>query len=585
MSKKVVILGGGVAGMSAAHELCERGFDVSVYELKALQGGKARSIDVPNSAKEGRRPLPGEHGFRFFPRFYQHLPDTMSRIPFPGNKKGVFDNLTEASRGEMARYGKKPIVLVTRFPKNPADIEALLNEIFGGSDTGLSKEDMLFFSRRLWVLMTSCYERRLAEYEKISWWDFIGAEGRSTAYQQLLAIGLTRTLVAAKAKEASARTGGDIILQLIFDMTRPGTSSDRLLNGPTNDVWLDPWLAYLKEKGVNYQLNSVVEEIKCDGRFITGAIINQAGQKFEVKGDYFISALPVEVMSTKITQELLSADPSLKNIIDLSPSVSWMNGIQFFLKKNINIIEGHTIYIDTPWALTSISQRQFWPNVNFDTIGDGTVQGVLSVDVSDWETPGTLFKDPISGEFLSANDCTTEQIKQEVWFQLKTSLNVDTEILSDDMLHSWFLDPDICIPDTNRPNYCVNLEPLLVNKKDTWKLRPEAKTRIPNLFLSSDYIRTYTDLATMEGANEAARRAVNAILEISGSKEKPCELWDLHEPDLLWTWRKHDLDRFKKGLAWDGKASGTGFLGLLVRLLTFIIGIFKKFLNLFRKNK
>jgi 15-cis-phytoene desaturase len=66
MSKKVVILGGGVAGMSAAHELCERGFDVSVYELKALQGGKARSIDVPNSAKEGRRPLPGEHGFRFF---------------------------------------------------------------------------------------------------------------------------------------------------------------------------------------------------------------------------------------------------------------------------------------------------------------------------------------------------------------------------------------------------------------------------------------------------------------------------------------------------------------------------------------
>lgn len=30
--KKVIVLGGGVAGMSAAHELIERDFEVSVYE-------------------------------------------------------------------------------------------------------------------------------------------------------------------------------------------------------------------------------------------------------------------------------------------------------------------------------------------------------------------------------------------------------------------------------------------------------------------------------------------------------------------------------------------------------------------------
>ena len=87
---KVVIFGGGVAGMSAAHELIERGFEVEVYERQpSYVGGKARSIDVPDSAKSGKKPLPGEHGFRFFPAFYQHLIDTMSRIPFrdPKNKK------------------------------------------------------------------------------------------------------------------------------------------------------------------------------------------------------------------------------------------------------------------------------------------------------------------------------------------------------------------------------------------------------------------------------------------------------------------------------------------------------------------
>ena len=49
MAKKVVILGGGVAGMSAAHELIERGFDVDVYERWSIPGGKARSIPVPGS--------------------------------------------------------------------------------------------------------------------------------------------------------------------------------------------------------------------------------------------------------------------------------------------------------------------------------------------------------------------------------------------------------------------------------------------------------------------------------------------------------------------------------------------------------
>ena len=56
-----------------------------------------------------------------------------------------------------------------------------------------------------------------------------------------------------------------------------------------------------------------------------------------------------------------------------------------------------------------------------------------------------------------------------------------------------------------------------MNLVDTWPLRPEATTAIPNLFLASDYVRTYTDLATMEGANEAARRAVNGLLDAASS--------------------------------------------------------------------
>ena len=80
--KKVIILGGGVAGMSAAHELIERGFEVQVFEKKVqLPGGKARSVNVPDyhdgepcePPGEHYNPLPGEHGFRFFPGFTSTL--------------------------------------------------------------------------------------------------------------------------------------------------------------------------------------------------------------------------------------------------------------------------------------------------------------------------------------------------------------------------------------------------------------------------------------------------------------------------------------------------------------------------------
>src|SRR5881392_1368414 len=105
MSNSVAILGGGVAGLSAAHELAERGFKVDVYERNPVLGGKARSIPVPNSATPPQLPLPGEHGFRFFPGFYRHVTDTMGRIPYGSGGASCADNLVLATRMLLARAG------------------------------------------------------------------------------------------------------------------------------------------------------------------------------------------------------------------------------------------------------------------------------------------------------------------------------------------------------------------------------------------------------------------------------------------------------------------------------------------------
>jgi uncharacterized protein with NAD-binding domain and iron-sulfur cluster len=99
----VAVLGGGVAGLSAAHELVERGFEVTVLEARDVPGGKARSMPVPGSGTGGRRNLPAEHGFRLFPGFYRHLPDTMRRIPVAGQADGVAGNLVGAERVLLAQ--------------------------------------------------------------------------------------------------------------------------------------------------------------------------------------------------------------------------------------------------------------------------------------------------------------------------------------------------------------------------------------------------------------------------------------------------------------------------------------------------
>ena len=534
--QKVVILGGGVAGLSAAHELINRNFDVEVYELKDIPGGKARSVAVPNTGKDGRKDLPGEHGFRFFPRFYKHVTQTMSEIPY-GNGT-VIDNLVETTQIKLARFGKEPVVLPARFPRSLKEfIDSLENAL--DANLGLTSEDKRFFAEKVWQLITSCKERRANEYESVGWWEFLEASQHSVAYQTLFAKGLTRTLVAARADSASTKTGGDIFIQLIFDIARPGTSSDRILNGPTNEVWMDPWLKYLTEKGVKYHLNAPLVKINAANHRIESAVVHLHGKDTYLHADYFICALPVEVMAKYITADMLQIDPTLQNIITLSKSVEWMNGAQYFLNTDVTLVHGHAIYIDTPWALTSISQKQFW-KVDLADYGNGNVKGILSIDISDWETEGILIK-------KKARDCTRDEILREIWHQLKLSLNVENEvILKDEYLVHSFLDPDIVIGDG--PTY--NKEPLLVNTINSWDLRPFAYTRIPNLFLASDYVKTNTDLATMEGANEAARRAVNCILDASKSSASKCDIYELHEPIVFSLFRWMDRRRFKKGLPW-----------------------------------
>ncbi len=525
--KRVAVLGGGMAGLAAAHELVERGFRVDVYERKAL-GGKARSIPVAGTAAGGRRPLPGEHGFRFFPGFYHHVPDSMRRIPFAGNPNGVWDNLVDANETKSPRTeGRADGTVFGIAPdpneaRTPDGMRRLLLDAF--HEDSLPPHELAYFVERVLVFISSCDERRYGEWEHTSWWDFIQAETKSDEYKKVLARGLTRAVVAAKERKASTRTIGNMGEAFIYNFQERGNDGapDRILNAPTNEAWIRPWVKLLRGLGVRFHVGHAVEALRMKrGRVESARVRDRRGRRRTVEADWFVSAMPAERARRLWSPAVLRKDPSLELMDELY--VDWMNGIQYYLNKPFHIIRGHLTFIDAPWALTALTQAQFWGDRDFARdYGDGRQVDCFSIDISDWDTPGIVYG-------KTAKRCTPSEVAKEVFEQIKLHLNDNgEEILTDDMVDSWHLDPAIRWRPARGRN--SNDEPLLVNTIGSWEKRPTAGTEIPNLFLSGDYVQTNVDLATMEGANESARAAVNALLEASGAKAEPATMYELYDP-------------------------------------------------------
>ncbi len=180
--KAVAVLGGGMAGLAAAHELVERGFDVTVYERNAL-GGKARSIPVAGTAKGGRRGLPGEHGFRFFPGFYHHVPDTMRRIPFAGNAHGVWDNLVAATEGTLAahrRPARRPVFGIAPDPDEALHARGAAAHPHRGDRQAAGRprpHELAYFVNRADGLPHELRRAPLRPVGEHRWWDFVARRG------------------------------------------------------------------------------------------------------------------------------------------------------------------------------------------------------------------------------------------------------------------------------------------------------------------------------------------------------------------------------------------------------------------------
>jgi hypothetical protein len=620
MGKKVVVLGGGVAGLTAAQELAVRGYDVTLYESKAIVGGRSRTqyaspqpdgaggfkrelkdvtsvtvdqamaagkIDAtgaPSTARmDPRQYLPGEHGYRFFPAFYRHLNETMRRTPIleevnPGewrprtDRRTVFDNLTPTT---VVGYAAGDGLRVHRFTRRKLGISDLVHMLRDFLKTvGATFEDTVIIELAILQFMTTCAERRQAELEHSNWWDFMEADRLSPA-ARLWVEKTPEALVAMDAKASDARTYGAVSVQLLLDQLSDGMETDRTLKGPSSEAWLDPWQKFLEHGlGVKFKPNHALESIKLLAggvpQFnVKGPAPNIVELKHGVDFDYAVLALPLYALVKVLNASALGALPpgDLQRAVDFQALSPYGNqsGVQFYIQERVHFLEGHLYCLNAPWGLSAVSQSQFWREDMLDAYGVGTV---ISVDVGIWDQPGYNGKPALA--------CTEEEVALEVWDQLRvaTGQNPTTSSVVP-ITTPWtrlpqyprFYHVDTDIKFTPFPTAGVRF---MINRPGEFALRPgrigDGVTQPFQTYelsfngttaLAGDYLQTFTRMTTMEAANEAARHACIAILEKDGYEGERCTIF----PMELW-----ELPELEPFLAMDRERFQRGEKHLLTTL-------------------
>ncbi len=569
--------------------------------------------------------LPGEHGFRFFPALYRNLFDTLRRIPVRGEDQSfgdayrtVYDNLlaTEANWLALDDADQRPGSEtarqrgIVRFPrrlrKSLRESFDALNDMY--TELGYTARDVELLKLRLFKYMTSCKKRRNEQYEGMSWADFMGLSDLSGIARQDMERA-PQLLAAMTATQSDARTQGNLATQLLLDPINADERVDSTLNAPTTVAWLSPWKDYLVSQGVRFAPGRLTGfELDASKTTIRPVVeFDGPGPEKKVKedADYYVLAIPIQAWSDDpelfrtwiVARDQLKAGPDhierlnvwLKThvhpeVFDLPDSnmttlYKGLTGIQFYLEADDLTRSGHTLYVDSPWRLSAISQASFWNRRREPFDG---YRGIVSVDI------GLLKYEPCEGEPKPFAKTARDQVHALVWGQMEALEGGETVPYRMYRLDEYitYADPKGLPTD--------NTAPFLINGVGEWDYRPgwydpcwdknspfqepefelaeedssaryqlmpvlerePCQTRqsddkpsqatppisLPKWVLAGTFMQTWTRATTMESANESAKHAVNTLLAAAqdshGRRAQLCRIWNpekYEHPDLrIW---------------------------------------------------
>jgi 15-cis-phytoene desaturase len=96
----------------------------------------------------------------------------------------------------------------------------------------------------------------------------------------------------------------------------------------------------LRQRGVTFQNGTTIKSFSAEPTGVTSVRAEVNGESRQLTADYYISALPVEIMTELVDENLKALAPSFANLDKLC--TAWMNGIQFYPPRDVALEFGHS---------------------------------------------------------------------------------------------------------------------------------------------------------------------------------------------------------------------------------------------------
>ena len=302
-TQSVAIFGGGIAGLSAAHELVGLGYRVQVYEANHEAGGFFRSARLPENGQS-----PSEYSWHGMGPWYHNTFDLLKKIPFD-DSGSLYDRAISRpidfgifpDRGEAKFYEKS----VRRIPR-----------MFE-----MSRWDGLKWSWLMFKTWTA--SRRSVElYSKVN------AAFAWSAVLQPRAHAVWRSCfgpwIGSDWTRVSLHTAGRFFRKQLTSKPTHEHSADAegpawrqgagdgwlLFRGPSSEFWFARWVDHLSKQGVEFYWNSPLNALHADGRSIRSAEIS--GGRVAQADHYVVATDPFSASEIFARSSGLEFEPELK---------------------------------------------------------------------------------------------------------------------------------------------------------------------------------------------------------------------------------------------------------------------------------
>jgi isorenieratene synthase len=236
--KKVLVVGGGVAGLSAATILSERGYSVTIREAAPFVGGKLHTRSESLNSGEFKV----DNGVHLWHKQYHNFSSIFEKI-------GVSDDsFTTASQSYVFRdFKNETQPTLTTYPDTLVSIVSDSNNLssLSSQETYLPLHDVFFYN----------HSTNFRKFDNLSYLEWLVSLEVNEDFKQIVLAPFANSTFNDPTKISAAES----ILNLHTQLTSlPEANLTKTTNSNHEETILTPWIKYLEANGVRIKTESPV---------------------------------------------------------------------------------------------------------------------------------------------------------------------------------------------------------------------------------------------------------------------------------------------------------------------------------------